>query len=105
MEEFVLMNLLMDFYGQLLTDRQQDVCRMYYEENLSLAEIGTEMEVSRQAVHDMLRRAAASLYNYEEKLGLVERFQEQQEELKRIKSILAAGNVAEAMPRLERLIY
>jgi predicted DNA-binding protein YlxM (UPF0122 family) len=99
------MNLLLDFYGQLLTDRQQDVCRMYYEENLSLAEIGAEMQVTRQAVHDMLRRAGTSLSTYEDKLGLVKRFQEQQEELKRIKDILIAGKVSEAMPRLERLIY
>ncbi|HSL93876.1 MAG TPA: YlxM family DNA-binding protein [Bacillota bacterium] len=105
MEEFVLMNLLLDFYGQLLTDRQQDVCRMYYEENLSLAEIGTEMKVTRQAVHDMLRRAGSALNTYEEKLGLVKRFQEQQKELKRIKDILTSGDVSEAMPRLERLIY
>lgn len=105
MEEFVRMNLLLDFYGQLLTDRQQSVCRMYYEDNLSLAEIGSEMDVTRQAVHDMLRRASASLCAYEDRLGLVKRFQEQQEELRSIKGLLAAGEIANALPRLERLIY
>lgn len=105
MEEFVLMNFMLDFYGQLLTERQQQVSRMYYEENLSLAEIGDEIGVSRQAVHDMLRRAGASLTNYEKKLGLVQRFLQQQEELKKIKSLLLEGKVSEVMPHLERLIY
>lgn len=105
MEEFVLMNFMLDFYGQLLTERQQRVSRMYYEENLSLAEIGDEIGVSRQAVHDMLRRAGTSLTNYEKKLGLVQRFLQQQDELKKIKCLLLEGKVSEVLPHLERLIY
>lgn len=66
-------SLLYDFYGQLLTERQQQIIDMYTQENLSLAEISQELGISRQAVHDALRTARKSLGGYEEKLGLVQR--------------------------------
>ena len=61
MEKTLRMNLLFDFYGPLLTDRQRDVFRMYFQEDLSLAEIGEELDVSRQAVYDLLKRVQVSL--------------------------------------------
>lgn len=65
-------NLLYDIYGSLLTERQQEMLRLYYSFNLTLAEIAEERGVSRQAVHDLIRRALASLEDFEEKLGLYE---------------------------------
>ncbi|MBT9176099.1 MAG: hypothetical protein DDT20_00401 [Firmicutes bacterium] len=73
---FVQMGLLLDFYGGLLTERQLLACRLYFAENLSLGEIASELGISRQAVHDTVRRAEAALLGYEEKLGLVARFVE-----------------------------
>lgn len=67
-------SLLYDFYGQLLTKRKQQVMELYHEENLSLAEIAQEFEISRAAVHDSLKSAEKSLNEYEEKLGLVSKF-------------------------------
>ncbi len=67
-------SLLYDFYGQLLTKRQQEVMELYNEENLSLGEIADEFGISRQGVHDALHKAQKALEEYEEKLGLVERF-------------------------------
>lgn len=67
-------SLLYDFYGQLLTKRQQDVMQLYHEENLSLSEIAQEFSISRQGVHDAVKNAEKSLYEYEEKLGLVKKF-------------------------------
>ena len=64
-------NLLFDFYGKLLTKRQREVMELYYEENLTLAEIADEFEISRQGVHDALKNAEKALKGYEEKLGLV----------------------------------
>ena len=64
-------SLLFDFYGQLLTKKQQEVMRLYHEENYSLSEIGEEFAISRQAVHDTLKKAEKALHEYEEKLGLV----------------------------------
>lgn len=103
-EEFVRVSLLLDFYGPLLTERQRLVCRMYYDENFTLAEIGTEIAVSRQAVHDTLRRSQLSLESYENRLGLVRRFYEQQAELREIRSLLDTGRLEAALPRLEKLI-
>lgn len=67
-------SLLYDFYGQLLTKRQQDVMQLYHEENLSLSEIAQEFAISRQGVHDAVKNAEKSLHEYEEKLGLVKKF-------------------------------
>lgn len=66
--------MLKDFYGPLLTQRQQEVIHLYYEDDWSLAEIAESMRVSRQAVHDLLRRAEAAMEDYEQRLGLVEKF-------------------------------
>jgi len=104
MEHFVRLNLLLDFYGALLTTRQLQACRLYYEENLSLGEIADLFNVTRQGVHDTVRRAEAQLESYESKLLLVARFLEQQEELKRLKELLLNRRLDEMMPLLERLI-
>lgn len=104
MEQFVRANLLLDFYGQLLTERQLNACRLYYEENFSLGEIALELGISRQAVHDNIRRATNALEGYEQKLGLVQRFSEQQQELRRLKELLQQGKTDEVLPLLERLI-
>lgn len=71
--------LLYDFYGQLLTKRQQEVMRLYHEENYSLSEIAEEFSISRQGVHDALKNAGKALSEYEEKLGLIKRFSESRE--------------------------
>lgn len=71
---------LFDFYGPLLTERQQEIVRAYYYQDLSLAEIADNLEISRQAVYDHLSRAKGQLIDYEEKLELVSRYQEVQEE-------------------------
>ena len=69
-------SLLYDFYGELLTQRQQEVMRLYHEENYSLSEIAAEFSISRQGVHDALKNAEKLLTDYENKLGLVKRFEE-----------------------------
>lgn len=67
------MTLLFDYYGELLTQRQQQCFDMRYNQDLSLAEIAEELQVSRQGVHDNLSRAEALLRNMEEKTGCVRR--------------------------------
>jgi uncharacterized protein len=68
--------LLKDFYGPLLTEKQQDVLHMHYENDWSLSEIASNMNTSRQAVYDLLKRSESLLEEYEHKLGLVEKFQQ-----------------------------
>ena len=64
-------NLLIDMYGELLTEKQRQYLKMYYEEDLSLAEIGEMLHVSRNAVYDQLRRSRQILDSYEQHLGLL----------------------------------
>lgn len=74
MEKNVEISLLFGFYKNLLTVRQADTVDLYYNEDLSLAEIGEELGISRQGVRDNLKRAEQLLYDAEEKLGLAKRF-------------------------------
>ena len=74
MERLVRTGLLYDFYGGLLTAKQQKALELYCLENWSLAEIAAQDGVSRQAVHDLLHRSERIMEDFEEKLGLLERF-------------------------------
>ena len=67
------MTLLLDYYGELLTQRQQMCFDLYHNQDLSLSEIAQELQVSRQGVYDNLNRAEALLRNMEEKTGCVRR--------------------------------
>jgi len=64
---------LQQLYGALLTERQRELLAWYYDLDLSLGEIAEQGQVSRQAVHDLLRRAVAALEGYEGRLHLAER--------------------------------
>ncbi|HEU4963051.1 MAG TPA: putative DNA-binding protein [Bacilli bacterium] len=75
LEKTTQMNLLYDFYGMMLTEKQREFVELYYLDDLSLAEIAEQFDISRQAVHDNLRRAGAQLVDLESKLRLVERFE------------------------------
>ncbi len=66
--------MLMDFYRNLLTNKQISVMNLYFDEDVTLAEIATQLGVSRQAVHDLIARSEKQLYHYEEKLKLFEQF-------------------------------
>lgn len=63
---------LYDFYSHLLTDKQQEMIDLYYNQDFSLGEIAESFQISRQAVYDTIKRTEKILYEYEEKLRLVE---------------------------------
>lgn len=83
-DKYTRLSLLYDFYGALLTARQRQVLILYHEENLSLGEIAEEFSISRQGVHDALKNAEIYLNEYEDKLGLVEKFNKQEMAIKGI---------------------
>ena len=83
-DDVIQTSLLYDFYGSLLTDRQREVMELYYGENLSLSEIAAEFSISRQGVHDNVKRCNKILSDYEEKLHLVEKFVNIKEKIHRI---------------------
>ncbi len=74
MNEILEQTLLFDFYGELLTEHQKDIYAQFMLEDLSLSEIAQDAGISRQGVHDLVKRCQKILEGYEEKLHLVEKF-------------------------------
>ena len=88
MEKFVEQTLLYDFYGELLTERQQQIYESVVLEDYSLSEVAEELGISRQGVHDLVKRCQRSLEGYEAKLHLVERFLSVKEKVGEIEQML-----------------
>ncbi len=84
--ENIKVSMLLDFYGQLLTQKALEIMELYYNEDISFSEISENIGITRQAVHDTVKRSVAALENYESKLMLVNRF------LNREKNIMDALN-------------
>ena len=74
MDEISQFALLLDFYGGLLTEKQKTIMSIHYEEDMSLAEIADEFNISRQAAHDIIKRSQKILTDYEKELGIVKKF-------------------------------
>ena len=84
------MALLYDFYGDMLTDRQKEFYDLYYNEDLSLAEIAENYGITRQGVRDVIVRAEAILTELEDKTGIIRRFHKMQEQFKQIEQAVDA---------------
>jgi len=69
---------LFDFYGKMLTDKQYEILDLYCNFDLSLAEISENLSITRQAVHDAIKRSDKALENYETQLGLYARSQKRE---------------------------
>ena len=107
MEDKIKSGYLYDFYGELLTEHQRSVYEMSINDDLSLSEIADTLSVSRQAVHDILKRCDKLLQDYESRLHLVEKFMNIREDVVRIND-LTSGNADSAtlaeISRLSQLI-
>lgn len=80
--------MLYDFYGDMLTEKQAQAIELYYNEDLSLAEIAEPLGISRQGVRDNIKRGEKQLRELEEKLGLVKRFMQIGEKLENASVLL-----------------
>lgn len=89
MEKIVQQGLLYDFYGQLLTAHQQRIYEDVVLNDLSLSEIAKEQGISRQGVHDLVRRCDKALIEYEEKLRLVQKFLLARKKVEQIRRLTA----------------
>ena len=76
MEKNIEVSLLLDFYGELLKPSAKQMAQLYYNDDLSLAEVAAETGITRQGVRDRIKRAEQQLFEFEQKLGLLSRFQQ-----------------------------
>lgn len=86
-DKLVELSLLYDFYGELLKDNQKCIYEDYILNDLSLSEIAEQQGISRQGVHDIVKRCSNQLINYEEKLHLIEKFEQTKQKVSKIKEL------------------
>lgn len=91
MEKNIEVSLLFDFYGELLKPAGRQAIDLYYNEDLSLAEIADQVGITRQGVRDSIKRCEQQLFDFESKLGLFKRFKELENGLDEI--ALTAQNI------------
>lgn len=87
MDDFEYINELLPFYIELLTDKQQQILKLYYYENYSLAEIAENLQITRNAVYDSLKKSVNSIKRYEEKLQLLANYKKRSELYERLRSL------------------
>lgn len=77
-EKNLNIGFLLDFYGDILTERKRDALDFYYNDDMSLSEVAEELGISRQGARDIIKKAEDELIFYEEKLGLAKKFSDAQ---------------------------
>ncbi|MEG1068819.1 MAG: YlxM family DNA-binding protein [Ruthenibacterium sp.] len=80
-------SFLLDFYGEVLTEKQREVMEQYYNDDLSLAEIADHFDITRQGVRDAIKRGEATVLELEEKIGFARRYRAMQSGLETIESL------------------
>lgn len=103
MDRIYEQTMLFDFYGELLTQHQRGVYEDAVYNDMSLGEIAEEYGISRQGVHDLIRRCDRILQNYESKLHLVERFVRARETVGEIERLAGEDGSAETGERMRRI--
>ena len=88
MDKSVMISMLLEIYGKLLTERQADIVDLYYNQNLSLSEIADDSDVSRQAIRKSLIEAEKNLFEYEEKLGFFKKQVCREEKIEKILKLI-----------------
>ena len=104
MEKRVDAGLLLSFYGAMLTGRQWEALRLYYEDDLSLSEIAGLCSLSRQGAHDLIRRGEAQLFSLEQKLGLRAKWTRMCAGLGECREAITAGQLNQALRILDDLL-
>lgn len=88
MDNLYKVSLLLDFYGQLLTKRQYEILDLYYNNDYSLGEISEDLEISRQGVHDNLKRGVTLLNKYEKKMMLLNKHLKQKKNIETLLKLI-----------------
>ena len=94
MDERYKTTCLFDIYKALLTEKQKNVLEMYLDEDYTLTEISQNENVSRQAAFDLIKRTEKLLYDYDEKLGLYEKYSENRKTIDELRALTAQNKAA-----------
>ena len=102
-----MQSMLLDFYGELLTEKQRQCFDLHYNEDLSLSEIAEQCGISRQGVWDNIRRVESTLQEYEETTGLVHRVMDLEKEIERLRAELErrGGTECEVVEQAEGGVF
>lgn len=104
-EKNLELGYLLDFYGELLSERKRTVMEMYYNEDFSLAEVAVEIGISRQGVRDIIKKSEEELLFFEEKLGLAQKLKNVSQKAAELKEIASELNLSqEFQEKLSELI-
>ena len=103
MDEIFKQSLLYDFYGEVLTEHQKEIYEQFIVDDLSLSEIAKDAGISRQGVHDLIKRCNKILEEYEEKLHLVERFLSVKEKVHQIDGLLAEAEENQLIQKIRKI--
>ena len=104
MEKNITVSILLDIYGKILTEKQQDVLDLYYNENLSLAENAEEIGITRQADHDCIVKGEKRLFKLEERLEIMKKNANQEKQLQRIIAELSQIEIKDSDEQISNII-
>jgi hypothetical protein len=104
MEKNVKVSLLCQIYGKLLTDKQFNVLNDYYNNDYSLSEIAENYSITRQAVRDNIMKGEAKLFEYEEKLGIMKRTLNQEQQIEKILSEISKIQTTSSDKKIARIL-
>lgn len=93
LKKTIKITMLFDFYGSMLTEKQQQIIKSYFYNDLSLAEIADNIGISRQGVYDHLHRSEESLDNYEAKLGLLKKYNRIRKNITDLENMMTAKGI------------
>lgn len=105
MEKNIEVSLLFDFYGELLKPSGRKATELYYNDDLSLAEIAAQTGITRQGVRDSIKRCEQQLFDFEKKLGLLRQFQALRQELDEIAVIAEKIKTESQDDTIQRLAF
>lgn len=103
MSKDLSINMLMDFYSELLTEKQREALELYYNDDFSLAEIAQHMDISRQGVRDFIKRGEKQLFEFESALNLVARFDNIQKEVAKMEKLISKKDYDKLLAQLEKI--
>lgn len=95
MEAHVRAGVLLDYYGVLLTPRQRTILSLYFDQDLSLAEIAQQEGITRQGVHDMIRRGEKQMELWETQLGLLAQAEARRVRIEKIRRVIQGLRLAD----------